>query len=316
MQVFILSKQNSNLSTAEVLSLLEPKKVKHTLIDNLLIINTSKNLLYRLAYTKQVNKLLFITTKKQLIKAIQDFNWKKVYKKNFAVRIYGGSISERGAGGLIWKKLQQQGIKPKVNLKKPTTLIEIFMRKNKAVVTLFKEKQTEPFESRKAHLRPELSPISLHPRLARCLVNLTGIQTGTLLDPFCGTGGILIEAALIKLKPIGFDISKRMINTSRINLKHYKLNATLKQQDSTMITKKYKYIVADLPYGISTSPIKLRDTYEKFLKTLKKILIKQAVLTFPNKIPKALFKKHKLKISATFDYYIHRSLTKKIVIVK
>ena len=44
------------------------------------------------------------------------------------------------------------------------------------------------FEERKVQNRPFFSPISLHPKLACALVNLSSIKKdGTLLDPFCGT---------------------------------------------------------------------------------------------------------------------------------
>ena len=68
------------------------------------------------------------------------------------------------------------------------------------------------FEERKVQHRPFFSPISLHPKLARVLVNISAIKRDeTLLDPFCGTGGILIEAGLIGAKVIGSDIEEKMI---------------------------------------------------------------------------------------------------------
>ncbi len=48
-------------------------------------------------------------------------------------------------------------------------------------------------EARKVTHRPFSLPISLHPKLARALVNLARVPMGgVLLDPFCGTGGILL----------------------------------------------------------------------------------------------------------------------------
>ncbi|EMR74772.1 THUMP domain protein, partial [Thermoplasmatales archaeon SCGC AB-540-F20] len=65
------------------------------------------------------------------------------------------------------------------------------------------------FEKRKVQHRPFFSPISLHPKLARALVNLSSIKRNEkLLDPFCGTGGILLEAGLIGTKIIGSDNKK------------------------------------------------------------------------------------------------------------
>ena len=75
-------------------------------------------------------------------------------------------------------------------------------------------------------------PTSLHPQLARCCVNLTGIKKDeTLLDPFCGTGGILIEAGLMGLNCIGGDISDWVLKKCRENIKESGLNIEVKQQE-------------------------------------------------------------------------------------
>lgn len=50
------------------------------------------------------------------------------------------------------------------------------------------------------------------PRMARTLVNLSLCGTGaTLLDPFCGTGGILIEAEMLGIHTLGSDFDPLMI---------------------------------------------------------------------------------------------------------
>lgn len=60
----------------------------------------------------------------------------------------------------------------------------------------------------------------LPPKLAQILINLCGpLPAGTrLLDPFCGTGVVLQEAALMGYRPYGTDLSERMIEYSRRNL--------------------------------------------------------------------------------------------------
>jgi tRNA (guanine10-N2)-dimethyltransferase len=80
----------------------------------------------------------------------------------------------------------------------------------------------EQFEQRHVRSRPFFSPISLHPRHARALVNLARVKQGeTLLDPFCGTGGILLEASLVGAKAIGSDISREMIEGCEANMRHF-----------------------------------------------------------------------------------------------
>lgn len=64
----------------------------------------------------------------------------------------------------------------------------------------------------------------LPPKLAQILINLCGnLTTGArLLDPFCGTGVVLQEAALAGYVPYGTDLSERMVQYSERNLEWLK----------------------------------------------------------------------------------------------
>lgn len=72
--------------------------------------------------------------------------------------------------------------------------------------------------------RPQQSPkLSLAPRLARLLVNLTGAVRGmTLLDPFCGTGTILQEGLMMGLNVVGIDIDLSVAKAAEMNLQWVK----------------------------------------------------------------------------------------------
>lgn len=61
----------------------------------------------------------------------------------------------------------------------------------------------------------------LPPKLAQILINLCGDlpEKSRLLDPFCGTGVLLQEAALIGYTPYGTDINERMVEYTEKNLK-------------------------------------------------------------------------------------------------
>ena len=58
----------------------------------------------------------------------------------------------------------------------------------------------------------------LPPKLARMMVNMSGISSGRILDPFCGTGVVLQEAALLGFATYGTDLSDKMVDYSRANL--------------------------------------------------------------------------------------------------
>ena len=68
--------------------------------------------------------------------------------------------------------------------------------------------------------RPFFKPVTLDPRLARLLVSLSftrGIPSA-VVDPFCGTGGIAIEASMLGLEVFASDLDSRMVEGTRTNL--------------------------------------------------------------------------------------------------
>ena len=314
--LFYLSGENSGIGKAEVLALTNAKKFEF--VDRFLVVDTDKKGLdERLAFTHKVFKLLFSCKLGDLVKKVNSFSWNRVYKNDFCVRIVGDSeFSDKYLGGLVYDKLKN----PVVKLHGSETEINFLFTKNKVFVAILLSEIEKSFNGRKPHLRPEFHPTSLHPKLARALVNLTGATKGSkVLDPFCGSGGLLIEAGLMGLKPVGYDLDGDMINRSRINLDSFKLkNYKLVQKDSTKLSDKFDFVVSDLPYGRNSKVSHdLEILYLSFLKSLKIILGKSAVIVFPDFVDcKKLIKKSGLKLVEEFDFYLHKSLSKKIVVLR
>jgi tRNA G10 N-methylase Trm11 len=69
--------------------------------------------------------------------------------------------------------------------------------------------------------RPFISTeISTSPKLCRSLLTLAGAKRGdTVLDPFCGTGTLLMEAALLGIRCIGIDLDANAVQGTIANLK-------------------------------------------------------------------------------------------------
>ena len=75
------------------------------------------------------------------------------------------------------------------------------------------------FSERAPTDRPFFQPGSMDPTLARALVNVAGARPGaTVLDPMCGTGGLLIEAGLVGAAVLGVDTLPKMVRGTRENL--------------------------------------------------------------------------------------------------
>ncbi|WP_252700269.1 TIGR01177 family methyltransferase [Natronosalvus vescus] len=78
------------------------------------------------------------------------------------------------------------------------------------------------FGSRAPTDKPFFQPGSMDPLLARAVANIAGAQQGrTILDPMCGTGGVLVEAGLVGADVIGTDAQRKMAAGARTNLTHF-----------------------------------------------------------------------------------------------
>ncbi len=102
---------------------------------------------------------------------------------------------------------------------------------------------------RKHDDKPHHATISLPARLSRSLVNLVAPGTCSLLDPFCGTGSILLEANAIGLEAFGADFNPHMAGITLLNLRHFGYPAQVKYIDVLNCHQKADAIVTDLPYG-------------------------------------------------------------------
>ncbi len=172
-------------------------------------------------------------------------------------------------------------------------------------------------DSRKVQNRPFFSPVSLHPKYARAMVNLSRVKKGdTVLDPFCGTGGILIEAAKIGMDVIGSDIKAGMVEGSRQNLEHFKLEAKLLRCDVSDIARHVECVDAvatDPPYGRSSSTAG-RDAdkvIDNGFAAIKDILKRKgyASIVLPNEKMVEVGEGY-MKLVETYPIWIHKSLTR------
>ena len=78
------------------------------------------------------------------------------------------------------------------------------------------------FTRRQPTDKPFFQPGSMDAMLARALVNMAGARPGaTVLDPMCGTGGILVEAGLVGARVLGVDAQEKMVRGTRDNLRAF-----------------------------------------------------------------------------------------------
>ena len=123
------------------------------------------------------------------------------------------------------RKLGEQILKTvkttKVNLSNPQKTFFGVLTDNRFVFGLkTAEIIPKPFFERGPRRKPFFHPTAMQAKLARVMVNLAQPKRGDLvLDPFCGTGGMLVEAGLIGCRVVGFDAKPHMLRGGLQNLK-------------------------------------------------------------------------------------------------
>ncbi len=204
-----------------------------------------------------------------------------------------------------------KGIKGNVNLDNPKNIVMVYNANKLHIGVEILSIKSEDFENRRSKNLPISYPITMHPRLARFIVNLARVKKGNkILDPFCGTGSILIEAGLIALKVFGSDIDDKMLNASQMNLKKFKIEADLKKWDVGEIEGEYNAIVTDPPYGRSSSSKgeKIYELYERAFKKFSEIAPK-VVIALPDERAIKIGEKY-FNLVEVYPYRVHKSLTR------
>ena len=167
--------------------------------------------------------------------------------------------------------------------------------------------------------RPFFSPISIHPRISRSMVNLSNSTKGDrVIDPFCGTGGMLIEIADMQIKAIGIDVLGKMVENSIGNLKHYNLKGVVVKGDiENIINYDFKAIVTDPPYGLSTTTKGegVKELMSRSMEIFARIMKKEQRIVVAISNPKLINSKE-FTLIHKFEWYIHKSLTRYILVLE
>jgi len=221
----------------------------------------------------------------------------------------GGKL-ERMMGSLI---------RGPVSLKNPVTVFRAVISEDRCYLgRVIMTQDRASFHQRRPGNRPFFHPGVMMPRIARALVNISLVHEGqTMLDPFCGTGGIVLEATLMGIPAIGSDIDPEMVTGSRVNIPRGDCFVA----DSTNLpfcTGSMDAVVTDLPYGQS-SAIRARDLdslYSGTIGEIRRVLApgKRAVLVTHRDISELAGEY--LQVAAMYRQRVHKSLTRWILVLE
>lgn len=178
------------------------------------------------------------------------------------------------------------------------------------------------YGKRKNRYMPYVYPASLHPKFSRAAVNLTQVRRGgRFLDPFCGTGTIVAEAALAGLEAIGSDHSDRMVEGARKNLAHLNVGATIHGCDIGDIRRvvgKVDGIATDPPYGRSSSARgeRIPELYQRAYAAIADVLSPGARLVAVLPDDKSVESADGFRTLESHKLWVHNSLTRHFIVLE
>ena len=158
-------------------------------------------------------------------------------------------------GSIIWQNL---GGQVEISLTSPDILfLGVVNGKQFFFGPHLASRNRKAFSKRRSPFRPFFVPSAIHPKIARVLVNLSRARPGShFVDPFCGTGGLLLEASEIGCVAVGLDIDITMLAGCQQNLTHFGVpfhGCLADARMSPIRTDGIESIAADPPYGRSSS---------------------------------------------------------------
>jgi tRNA (guanine10-N2)-dimethyltransferase len=338
--LFLLSGLDVELSFGEVKAVLSLLHPSHRVIKRegrVLIVETLSNVaeevVERAAYAKLSARLLFetMTDERDILSSIDPSVIRDLIPPNSTTVVRGLTINgasirktnlERKIGSLIIDNLPSL----KVNLRKPDYTITFISSPEKTYIGILeKTKPRRYFYYRVAGRRPFTLPSAMQPDLSRCLVNLSRTRIGgRILDPFAGTGGIMIEAALLGYEVYGIELKKWIAMGSLKNLRYYTPsleNIVVGDARKLMFRKCFDSIVTDPPYGRSTTipDYSLFNLLETFFSESRECLGDDGTVTLvtPQEINiEDIASDMGYTLQESYKVRIHRSLIRKIMVFR
>lgn len=177
--------------------------------------------------------------------------------------------------------------------------------------------------------RPFYKPGPLLPYIARAMVNLSRVRRGrgAFLDPFCGTGGFILESCLLGVpKNYCIELDPETSRGSLANIEWMgcsgsSLNVVGDAASLPLGEDSIDYISTDPPYGRATSPRGriYRRLISLFLEDAARVLKRGGYVVYAgphSERPWELAGDAGLKVVGRYHMFVHASLVREVVVAK
>jgi putative methyltransferase (TIGR01177 family) len=321
----MLSRESTGIPEAEARALvsdLDPAAKFECPEDGLLVAETSADpagIEARVAFSRRVGVL--IPDGK-----LNEEHISLLRRGTYRVRVFGEGDGGEGEEAIISSIAEK--VEGKVSLDSPDREVTAYVGKDRAktyfAITMPRSMR-QGWVTRRPRSRAFFHPSAIFPKLSRALVNLSGVQPGeAFLDPFCGTGSLLIEASIIGAETVGIDLARKMVRGARRNsIKYGQPWLGLVRADSRRLPiKEVGALATDIPYGRASSAggLKSSDILRSLIEGAPAVLRegRKLVVMHPKSLEVGPIAKELggLRVESELEIYIHRTLTRTITVMR
>ncbi len=338
--LFVLSGEELTLPQAEISALVETyaKNFRITKLSSRIIATSVSNtclirkIADRAAYCRFGGS--FVEVSKNLARLGETVEKEHLDpSKSFAVSSFSLSLEECGTVGANIKA--KTGLR--VSLENPDYLLQaekIYDNDDDGYILGLSEDGYKEFSwrARRPRVRKFFLPSAIYPKLARALVNLSRVKEGDFfLDPFCGTGSLLIESSLMGMRSLGVDITRWIARGAKLNLNGFSLpfDSVIRAESSAALPFTHvDGIATDVPYGraSSTKGLSTKELLERFLNISVSLCLNSTnlrkgfcVVMHPSTVKLeeiSAVEDHTFHLKEQHLLYVHRNLTRAISILE
>ena len=308
MYVALLSGKNVDMARVEIESI-GSSYIEKTLDGRVLLFDTKNDVNFSLSgLTHEAG--VFLGNK------VEDIDFNVFSDKNIKISVLNLKSGENSL--LISKKIGEFISKKGFNVDfNSNNILRVYVTETKMYFTkqVFVQDKKD-FATRASPKRTFFMPTSIDSMFARALVNIAGAKNGAnLLDPFCGSGGLLLEAAVVGATVFGCDIEEKCVKGTKDNLEQFGFKVTAVTSDAMKIdsvfSKKFDCVVTDLPFGKSSKILEdKKKLYSSFLMYVPKLVKKNGRVVIGCDEEALVYPKEKLLLEYHFSVYIHKSMTR------
>lgn len=315
--VFILSGEESGLPEAEARALvrdLDPEAEFTRPERGLLVAQTTADpvrLGSRVAFSRRVGLL------------VRDGEFDEAHlallrRGTYRVRVFGSG--ERSDEAMVASVAEKVG--GKVDLDDPDAEVSVYIGEEGTphLAIASPRSMRQGWSTRRPRSRAFFHPSAIFPKLSRALVNLSGAQPGEVfLDPYCGTGSLLIEASLLGVEAIGIDVARKMVRGAQRNSEKYgqRWLGVIRSDSRSMPVTQVGAIATDIPYGRASSSRGLTsgEILESLVEEARGSLApgRKLVVMHPKTTE---VRSGEMRVEQELDMYVHRMLTRTITVMR